>query len=104
MGPGRERGPGSGTRVCPELIRADARQKPSLYCNYPPIKINKLTFLKKENHSSKPLLHRVTKAHKGLIPQGQLVVELDGEFKALNRAEKVDQIFHLILPILKSRG
>ena len=61
-------------------------------------------FKKKENHPSKPLLHQVTKAHKGLIPHGQLVVELDGEFKALNRSGKVDQIFHLILPILKPQG
>ena len=38
----REEGSGWGTHVYPWPIHADVWQKPSQYCNYPPIKINKL--------------------------------------------------------------
>ena len=42
---GREVGGGfwrKGTHVCPWLIHVDVWQRPSQYCNYPPIKINKV--------------------------------------------------------------
>ena len=35
-----------GTHVYPWLIHVDVWQKPSQYCNYPPIKINKIIFFK----------------------------------------------------------
>ena len=44
-----------GTHVYLWPIHADAWQKPSQYCNYPPVKINWLTFKKEErkNHPAR---------------------------------------------------
>ena len=50
-----------GTHVYPWLIHVDVWQKPSQYCNYPPIKINKIFFLKMAVGACREIIHSVLK-------------------------------------------
>ena len=50
-----------GTHVYPWLIHVDVWQKPSQYCNYPPIKINKIFFFKMAVGACREIIHSVLK-------------------------------------------
>ena len=80
-----------GTHVHPWLIHVNVRQKPPQYCNWSPIKINKLIFLKRSIHYN--TLINLTVKNKDVSP---LKVTLGKVKNQVTNWEKISPTYKII--------